>query len=56
VFERIHSGSYRRFGYELIDIPAAAVADRAAAIQRKMTEITRRPAATLPGRTRSMWD
>src|SRR6266496_3046705 len=47
VFERIHSDSYRGFGYELIDIPAAAVADRAAAIQRKITELTRRPAARL---------
>src|SRR6266516_3757441 len=34
VFERIHSGSYRGFGYELIDIPAAAVAARTAAIPR----------------------
>jgi len=32
VFERIHEQSYRAFGYELVDIPAGDLADRAAAI------------------------
>jgi len=40
-FEQIHQDSYRRFGYELIDIPAAAPADRAAAIHRKISELIR---------------
>ncbi|MCM1976258.1 ATP-binding protein [Streptomyces sp. G1] len=32
VFERIHEQSYRRFGYELVDVPAGPVAVRAALI------------------------
>lgn len=32
VFERIHEESYRRFGYELVEVPAAPVAVRAALI------------------------
>jgi predicted ATPase len=31
-FERVHEAEYRRLGLELVDIPAAAVAERAAAI------------------------
>jgi predicted ATPase len=30
-FERVHEDSYRQLGYQLVDVPAAAVADRAAA-------------------------
>lgn len=41
MFEQIHQDSYRRFGYELIDIPAAAPADRAAAIHHKIASLTR---------------
>ncbi|WP_407841852.1 hypothetical protein ACE1OC_05360 [Streptomyces sp. DSM 116496] len=32
MFERIHEQSYRRFGYELVDVPAGPVAVRAALI------------------------
>ncbi|MEU5398020.1 AAA family ATPase [Streptomyces sp. NPDC005963] len=32
-FEKIHEESYRRFGYELIDIPAADLAHRVATVQ-----------------------
>ncbi|MEU6704797.1 ATP/GTP-binding protein [Streptomyces wuyuanensis] len=32
VFEKIHEQSYRAFGFELIDIPAGDLADRAAAV------------------------
>lgn len=32
VFERIHEESYRAFGYTLIDIPAASIADRTSQI------------------------
>jgi len=32
VFERLHEESYREFGYELIDIPAGALAQRVAAV------------------------
>ena len=31
-FERIHEDSYRRLGFDLIEVPAATVAERAAAI------------------------
>jgi predicted ATPase len=40
-FEQIHEDSYRRFGYELIDIPAAAPAVRAAAIHHKIATLVR---------------
>ncbi|MGW6460381.1 AAA family ATPase [Streptomyces sp. NPDC055078] len=33
VFEEIHARSYRAFGYELIDIPAAGLADRVDAVR-----------------------
>ncbi|WP_408058004.1 AAA family ATPase [Streptomyces pseudovenezuelae] len=32
VFETFHDQSYRAFGFELIDIPAGALADRVAAV------------------------
>ena len=31
-FERIHEDSYRRLGFDLVDVPAGTVAERAAAI------------------------
>lgn len=31
-FEKVHEQSYRTFGYELIDIPAADLAHRVAAV------------------------
>jgi predicted ATPase len=31
-FERIHEDEYRRLGFDLVDIPAGTVAERAAAI------------------------
>ena len=39
VFERIHEASYRRFGYELVDIPAGALPSRVAHIVRKFAEL-----------------
>ncbi|SRR6266516_827064 len=32
-FERIHEDSYRRLGFDLVDVPAGTVAERAAAIR-----------------------
>ena len=48
VFEQIHRDSYRAFGYELIDIPAAPAAERADAIIDRLLP-GRRYAAVLPG-------
>jgi predicted ATPase len=31
-FERIHGDSYQRLGFDLVEVPAATVAERAAAI------------------------
>ncbi|WP_184943370.1 AAA family ATPase [Kitasatospora kifunensis] len=39
-FERIHERSYRAFGFELIDVPAAPLAERVAQIHRRLTAIT----------------
>lgn len=36
VFERMHEDSYRRFGYELIDIPAGPLPGRVAEIERRI--------------------
>jgi predicted ATPase len=36
VFERIHEESYRAFGYDLVDVPAGALADRVAAITARI--------------------
>jgi predicted ATPase len=36
-FERIHEDCYRRLGFDLIDVPAGTVADRAAAIRAHIT-------------------
>jgi predicted ATPase len=41
VFERIHQDSYRRFGFELIDIPACALTDRVAEIRRQIARLVR---------------
>ncbi|WP_405725971.1 AAA family ATPase [Streptomyces sp. NBC_00028] len=35
-FERVHEESYRAFGYELLDVPAAALADRVQAVRSAM--------------------
>ena len=37
-FERVHEESYRAFGYELVDIPAAPLLDRVAAITAAIAE------------------
>jgi predicted ATPase len=39
-FERIHEQSYRQFGYDLIDVPAAEVADRVAMIADVISQLT----------------
>jgi predicted ATPase len=39
-FERIHERSYRQFGYELVDVPAGAVANRAAMIADIISQLT----------------
>ena len=39
-FERVHERSYRAFGYELIDVPAAEPADRLALIGRTVARLT----------------
>jgi len=31
-FERVHEAEYRRLGFDLVDMPAGTVAERAAAI------------------------
>ncbi len=31
-FERVHQAEYRRLGFDLVDVPAGTVAERAAAI------------------------
>jgi predicted ATPase len=36
-FERVHEAVYREHGFELIDVPPAPVADRAAAIAHRIT-------------------
>jgi predicted ATPase len=36
-FERIHEATYRAFGYHLVDVPAAPLADRVAAIRAALT-------------------
>lgn len=41
VFERIHQDSYRRFGFELIEIPAGALTDRVAEVRRQITRLVR---------------
>ncbi|WP_405854635.1 AAA family ATPase [Streptomyces sp. NBC_01515] len=46
-FERIHEQSYRLFGYDLVEVPAGDVADRAALIATTMARLLRRP--TTPG-------
>lgn len=38
-FERIHEQSYRAFGFELIDIPAAPTAERVARIRQALTAL-----------------
>ncbi|MFJ9245609.1 AAA family ATPase [Streptomyces sp. NPDC101776] len=40
-FERIHEESYRLFGYDLVDVPAGEVGDRAALIAEAMTRLSR---------------
>ncbi|MFJ9376539.1 AAA family ATPase [Streptomyces sp. NPDC101455] len=49
-FERIHEQSYRLFGYDLVDVPAGDVADRAALIATTMARFMRR--STTPGERR----
>ena len=41
VFERIHRDSYRRFGFELIEIPAGALTGRVAEVRRQVTRLVR---------------
>jgi predicted ATPase len=36
-FERVHEAEYRRLGFDLIDVPAGTVAERAAAIGTQIT-------------------
>ncbi|MEU9151942.1 AAA family ATPase [Streptomyces sp. NPDC048417] len=38
-FERIHERSYRQFGYELVDVPAGAVAHRAEMIADTISQL-----------------
>ena len=40
-FERVHEQSYRTFGYELIDVPAAAPADRVALVGQTLARLNR---------------
>ncbi|MDP9845698.1 AAA family ATPase [Streptosporangium lutulentum] len=40
-FERVHEESYRAFGYELIDIPVGAPADRMAAVRSTISRPAR---------------
>jgi predicted ATPase len=37
-FEKMHEQVYREFGFELVDVPAAPLADRAALIGRCIRE------------------
>ncbi|WP_329331893.1 AAA family ATPase [Streptomyces sp. NBC_00663] len=46
-FEKVHEESYRAFGYELLDIPAADLADRIAAVRSVLS--TPGPADPTPG-------
>lgn len=39
-FERIHEESYRRFGYDLVEVPAGDIADRVALIAETMTRLS----------------
>lgn len=36
-FERVHEASYRAFGFELVEVPAAPLADRVAAIHEAVS-------------------
>lgn len=38
--ERIHEQSYRRFGYDLVEVPAGDIADRVALIAETMTRLS----------------
>ncbi len=40
-FERMHEDSYRRFGFEPIDIRAGALTDRVAEVRRQLTRVVR---------------
>jgi predicted ATPase len=42
-FEKVHEESYRAFGYELVDIPAADLASRVARITARITAEIARP-------------
>jgi predicted ATPase len=44
-FERVHEESYRRFGYELVDVPAGEVADRVELIAATMARLSARDAS-----------
>lgn len=46
-FERLHEAEYRRLGFDLVDIPPAAVSDRAAMIA---AQVSSRPPAVRRGR------
>lgn len=39
-FERIHERSYRKFGYELVDVPAGEVINRATMIADTISQLT----------------
>jgi predicted ATPase len=39
VFERMHEESYRAFGYELVEVPAGEVADRAALVRNAISRL-----------------
>ncbi|WP_405976275.1 AAA family ATPase [Streptomyces sp. NBC_00988] len=39
-FERIHEQSYRRFGYDLVEVPAGDIADRVASIAETMARLS----------------
>ncbi|MFJ9896072.1 AAA family ATPase [Streptomyces sp. NPDC091280] len=40
VFERVHEESYRRFGYDLVEVPAGDLADRVALIADTIARLT----------------
>lgn len=48
VFERIHELTYREFGFELIDIPAAALPVRVASVERTVERLMAQPEAVRP--------
>jgi predicted ATPase len=42
-FERVHEAAYLRLGFELVDIPAAPVPERAAAIAGQIRRLADKP-------------